>query len=157
MVKVFPQLMGNILFQLIYLHIVSVDWWKPTAVKYSPRFIELPSHIFPLPLPPYFFLFSLPFCLLLSPRHHVFKLCVSAAATCLFCWLHTFLSYSQRESWLWRSVLCWLQRLLLSFPLAKCYEKAAILRCFWWWLKKLAVKENKPHCHCCNIRICIWE
>ena len=60
-----------------------------------------------------------------------------------------------RESWC--SVLRSLQLLLLSPPWAECDEKAAIVPCFWGCLKKLAVKENKPHCHCCNIRICIWE
>ena len=38
-----PRLRGNILFPLMYLHIVNVDWWKPATVKYHS--IQLPYFI----------------------------------------------------------------------------------------------------------------
>lgn len=65
--------------------------------------------------------------------------------------------HTLRESWFCCSVLCSLLLLLLSFPVATYYEKAAFVQRFWWCLKKSTVKEDKLHCHCCNIRVCIWE
>lgn len=149
----FRQMRENILFKLIYLHIVTVDWWMPTIVKYR----VLLSFLLIYLLCFYTSIFSFFPCLFVyySVRTIMYKRTYRILVICsnVPVWLHIFLSYGQKIMIL---VLC--VRLAAAFIPVISFSKVIWGGCnFSVMMPEEIGCQGKLHCHCCNIRIYIWE